>query len=209
MIRGIVSDLDGTLINTAGILAEAWAQAFKVSGILLGPDELLKNTKGLAPKDILKKYKVGETDLKKLLSIRRAEALKLIKSNPSILYPETLDFLNEVKHRKIKIAVATGMSRDLLRDVLETSGINGLLDAVVSSDDVAHGKPEPDIFIEAFNRISVNPKEGLVLGDSENDIIPGHGIGALTVFISRDGANLPSADRSVSNLMDILDLLKY
>ena len=99
------------------------------------------------------------------------------------------------------------MSRDLLGKVLKLSGLDSGVDAVVSSDDVKNGKPEPDIFLEAFKRINVNPKDGIVVGDSENDIIPGKKIGAFTVFISREGNKSSMADANITNLEEILRFL--
>ncbi|MCL5017833.1 MAG: HAD family phosphatase, partial [Candidatus Parvarchaeota archaeon] len=133
---------------------------------------------------------------------------KYIKNADQLLYPDTIKFLESVKRMGLKIAVATGMSRDLLKDVLDMSGISGFLDAVVSSDDVERGKPFPDVFVEAFNMIKIDPKEGIVIGDSINDVEPGHEIGALTVFISRSGEKVDKADWNVSNLMKIVSLIK-
>ena len=99
------------------------------------------------------------------------------------------------------------MSKDLLGKVLELSGLAKVVDAVVSSDDVQNGKPEPDIFLEAFKRINVNPKEGIVVGDSENDIMPGKKIGAFTVFISREGNKSSIADANITNLEELLQFL--
>lgn len=210
MIKAIVSDLDGTLVNTAEVLAKSWEAAFMKAGIKQTSDELLKNTKGLSPKDIIKRYKEGPDKelLRKLKQTRREEVLKYIKNADQLLYPDTIKFLESVKRMGLKIAVATGMSRDLLKDVLDMSGISGFLDAVVSSDDVERGKPFPDVFVEAFNMIKIDPKEGIVIGDSINDVEPGHEIGALTVFISRSGEKVDKADWNVSNLMKIVSLIK-
>lgn len=210
MIKGIVSDLDGTLVNTAEVLAKSWEAAFMKEGIKQSSDELLKNTKGLSPKDIIKKYKEGPDEelLRKLKQTRREEVLKYIKNADQLLYPDTIEFLKAVKGMGLKIAIGTGMSRDLLKDVLDISGISEFLDAIVSSDDVARGKPFPDVFVEAFNMIKIDPKEGIVIGDSINDVEPGREIGALTVFISRNGERVEKADWNVSNLMKIVNIIK-
>ncbi|MCL4375870.1 HAD family phosphatase [Candidatus Parvarchaeota archaeon] len=209
MIKGIASDLDGTLIDTAKLLAEAWKEAFKSDGIDVGYSELYKNTKGISSKDIIRKYKKESSpeDLNRIKEKRRSNFIRLVDQGNNLLYPETIKVIREIRSKGIKFAISTGMSKDLLGKVLELSGLAKVVDAVVSSDDVQNGKPEPDIFLEAFKRINVNPKEGIVVGDSENDIMPGKKIGAFTVFISREGNQSSIADANITNLEELLQFL--
>lgn len=209
MINGIASDLDGTLIDTAKLLAKAWEEAFKSEGIDVGYSELYKNTKGISSKDIIRKYKTESSpeDLNRIKEKRKSNFINLVDQGSQLLYPETIKVINEIRGKKIKFAISTGMSRDLLGKVLKLSGLDRVVDAVVSSDDVNNGKPAPDIFLEAFKRINVNPKYGMVVGDSENDIIPGKKIGAFTVFISREGNKSSIADANITNLEELLRFL--
>ena len=209
MVKGIASDLDGTLIDTAKLLAEAWKEAFKSDGIDVGYSELYKNTKGISSKDIIRKYKKESSpeDLNRIKEKRRSNFIRLVDQGNNLLYPETIKVIREIRSKGIKFAISTGMSKDLLGKVLELSGLAKVVDAVVSSDDVQNGKPEPDIFLEAFKRINVNPKEGIVVGDSENDIMPGKKIGAFTVFISREGNQSSIADANITNLEELLQFL--
>ena len=209
MIKGIASDLDGTLIDTAKLLAEAWEEAFKSEGIGVGYSELYKNTKGIASKDIIRKYKKESSpdDLNRIKEKRKSNFIRLVDQGNNLLYPETMKVIDEIRSKGIKFAISTGMSRDLLDKVLELSGLAKVVDAVVSSDDVQNGKPEPDIFLETFKRIDVNPKDGIVVGDSENDIMPGKKIGAFAVFISREGNKSSIADANITNLEELLQFL--
>ncbi|EEZ92805.1 MAG: HAD-superfamily hydrolase, subfamily IA, variant 3 [Candidatus Parvarchaeum acidiphilum ARMAN-4] len=209
MIKGIASDLDGTLIDTAKLLAEAWEEAFKSDGIDVGYSELYKNTKGISSKDIIRKYKKESSfeDLNRIKEKRKLNFIRLVDQGNNLLYPETMKVIDEIRSKGIKFAISTGMSRDLLDKVLKLSGLDSIVDAVVSSDDVKNGKPAPDIFLEAFKRIDINPKEGIVVGDSENDIMPGKAIGAFTVFISREGSKSNLADANITNLEELLQFL--
>ncbi len=80
MIKGIASDLDGTLIDTAKILAKAWEEAFKTEGLNVRYAELYKNTKGIDSKDIIKRYKenADQQDIIRIKEKRRANFLSLI-----------------------------------------------------------------------------------------------------------------------------------
>ncbi len=207
MIDGIVFDLDGTLIDTARTLSIAWSNAFKEGGLQISADELYEKTKGVSSRDIIKKYLPGadESTAKMLVSKRRDEAVKLL--NSPLFYPETVGVLQDIRKRHIKIAVATGLGQDLLTKVIEITSIDKLADSIISSDIVERGKPDPAIFVEAFRRIGTDPKKGMVVGDSYNDIIPGKQIGSFTVFISRDGEKLDIANANITDLNEILKLL--
>ncbi len=208
MIKGIVFDLDGTLIDTAKILAESWEKAFISENIHVNYEEIYKNTKGISSKDIVKKYKKDSNpnDVLRIKEKRKENFIKLLDKN-KILYPETISVLERLKLKGIKTAIGTGMSNDLLKRVLDITSLKDFVNAVVSSDDVKNGKPSPDIFIEAFKRINVEPNLGMVVGDSLNDVDPGKKIGAFTVFISREGEKLDYADANIINLEEIFKFI--
>ncbi len=205
MIKGIVFDLDGTLVNTAGILAEAWSTALNENGFRIGKDELYKNTKGLSAKDIVKKYAPQADDALsgRIKDVRTREFLRGLTD--SILFPETKPVLKELRDKGLKTGIATGAARKtILNVVMERTGLGDLMDTVVNAEDVAAGKPAPDVFLEAFRRLSVEPKDGMVVGDSYNDVAPAKEIGSFAVFISREGETLDMADANITNLGELM-----
>lgn len=78
-------------------------------------------------------------------------------------------FLDELKSRGIKVGIATSNSSQLAGVVLDALGITGQIDTVVTGCEVAHGKPSPDIYLEAARRLGVAHERCLVF----EDIIPG------------------------------------
>ncbi|EFD92405.1 MAG: HAD-superfamily hydrolase, subfamily IA, variant 3 [Candidatus Parvarchaeum acidophilus ARMAN-5] len=209
MIKGVVFDLDGTLIDTASILSEAWVEALSSEGVKVEYDDIHKNTRGMASRDIVKRYLPGSSDedVPRMNEKRKKAFMASIEIGKRILYPETMDVLAKLDSKGIKSAIGTGMSRDLLGKVLDTTRLSEKVKVVVSSDDVANGKPSPDIFEEAFKRLKVDAKEGMVVGDSVNDILPGIKIGAFTVFISRNGEKLDIADKNINSLEEIFKFI--
>jgi len=71
------------------------------------------------------------------------------------------------------VAVASSAHRDVIDAALEATGLTGIFRAVVSSDEVAHGKPEPDVYLETARRIGVPPERCLVVEDSYNGVRAG------------------------------------
>ena len=81
------------------------------------------------------------------------------------------------------LAVASSAHRDVIAAALESSGLDDAFLAVVSSDEMAHGKPAPDVYVEAASRLAVRPAGCLVIEDSLNGIRAGRAAGMTTVLV--------------------------
>jgi HAD superfamily hydrolase (TIGR01509 family) len=84
---------------------------------------------------------------------------------------------------KVPMAIATGGSRVVAEKTLQAVGISDLFDEVVTANDVKCGKPAPDIFIEAANRLEVDPKKCLVLEDAPAGIMAAQSAGMDVVRV--------------------------
>ncbi len=126
-----------------------------------------------------------------------------------MLFPDAREILKWLKEKGIKIAIATGMSIEPLRLILQTNGLDKLADAVVNGDEVKRSKPAPDIFLEAFKRLKIKPASGLVVGDTENDVLAGKAAGAYSVLIERTGRKGTSvADSRIRSLTELKSILQ-
>lgn len=111
-----------------------------------------------------------------------------------------------------RIAVASSAHRAVIESALEGLGIGGLLDVVVSSDEVTHGKPAPDVYVETARRLGVAPGRCLVVEDSINGIRAAKAAGMVAVLVPNesvppaDGA-AALADAVVARLEDVETLL--
>ena len=78
---------------------------------------------------------------------------------------------------EFRLGVASSSNRPLIASVLEHAGIAGRFDAVVSSEEVARGKPAPDVYLEAMRRLGVKPARAAAVEDSSNGIRAAHAAG--------------------------------
>jgi HAD superfamily hydrolase (TIGR01509 family) len=89
------------------------------------------------------------------------------------------------------IAVASSAHPDVISAALEATGLVGTFDVVVSSDAVAHGKPAPDVYLEAARRLGIEPAACLVVEDSQNGVRAGKAAGMTVVLVPN--ASVPPA----------------
>jgi HAD superfamily hydrolase (TIGR01509 family) len=81
------------------------------------------------------------------------------------------------------LAVASSSNRPLIEVVLETAGIAGLFSVVVSSEEVARGKPAPDVYLEAARRLGVAPERCAAIEDSSNGLRSAHAAGLRVLAV--------------------------
>ena len=87
---------------------------------------------------------------------------------------------------EFRLAVASSSNRSLIETVLREAAIADLFDAVVSSEEVAAGKPAPDVYLEAARRLAVEPTRAAAIEDSSNGIRSAHAAGMRVVAIPNE-----------------------
>jgi len=128
----------------------------------------------------------------------------LVSQNKDLVMPGVLKLLPKLE--TYKLAVATGGHNKVgAEKILTDVGIRNYFDAVVSSDDVKRGKPEPDVYLEVAKQLGVRPPSCLVIEDSVNGVESGKAAGMIVVGVN---AGLPDrseltdsgADKVISSL---------
>src|SRR3954447_10819213 len=155
--KGIVFDCDGTLADTMPLHWRAW-QVITARHRLNLPEDRFYALGGVPSRDILKLlgHEQGVTlDHLAVAREKEAEYLPLIAQVEPI---NTVVGIAREFHGKIPLAVASGGTRKIIEQVLEHLGIRHLFQAIVTSEDIVHQKPAPDIFLEAARRIGVAPR---------------------------------------------------
>ena len=106
----------------------------------------------------------------------------------------------------VQLGLASNSPRFLVDDALATAGLTDAFEAIVTSDDVAHAKPAPDIYLLACQRLGVSPSEALALEDSASGVAAAKAAGltciAVPLFAETD---VSAADRVIASLEELLD----
>jgi beta-phosphoglucomutase-like phosphatase (HAD superfamily) len=157
MIRGLIFDCDGTLADTMPLHWRAWKSVTDKHGIVF-PEERFYLLGGVPSRHILAMLREEQRlDIDPLLVSKEKENAYL----ELLAHVGPIEVVVQVAHEnygKIPLAVASGGTRQVIEKVLVHLGLRQLFAAVVTSEDVVHQKPAPDIFLEAARRIGVLPE---------------------------------------------------
>jgi HAD superfamily hydrolase (TIGR01509 family) len=213
-VSAIVFDLDGTLLDSVDAHVESWIKAFEKHGIKgISKDELYKLI-GLPGQVIVERiggvYAIE--NYRSISEIKDAMFIKLINRGIVKIYPDAEDTLIELRDRGYKLGLSTSTPRYMLEKISSLVKIEKYFDAVVAGDEVEKGKPHPEIFIKVFEKLEIDPKRGMVVGDSEYDIIPAREIGAVSVLVNYRGRSMYSSwkekpDIVIGRISDLLKIL--
>ena len=164
----VIFDMDGTLIDTQKIYIEAWELAGRNQGIE-GLGGLIKHVCGLKHEDSLayakKLYPTLDTDRFFADYFPYAQANKRVELLPGVT--RLLDFLYE---RGVKMAIASSSPMSEIKENVEKLGISKYFSVLVSGYDVKNGKPAPDVFLAAAEKLDTPPDKCYVFEDSPNGV---------------------------------------
>ena len=165
---GYIFDLDGTLIDSMPIHYVAWDAAMRQAGLAEPLSEDLFDSLGGVPTrrvaELIGQHYRLKVDVEQIFHAKEAffvEKLAAVK----VIEPVAAVARRVALTRPV--AIASGGPRDVVVRSLEVSGLKPLFPVVVSADDVAHGKPSPDMFLLAARLMGVSPERCLVFEDAE------------------------------------------
>ena len=183
MKKGAVFDQDGLMFDTEAIFIRAWAQAGETLGIVIpdGFHTAVCGSSGEGMKKIIRDW-IPDVDCDALTSLTYRISYE-IQSRELPEKPGLHEILDFFRSHGVKMAVASSSHRLPIERNLERSGIRACFDAVVSGEDVSRGKPDPEAFRTAAERLGLSPADCYVFEDSLNGIRAGRAAGCCTVMI--------------------------
>jgi len=184
-IEAVVLDMDGLMLDTEPLYKAAWQEAAAELGYALDDPSYL-NLVGRSTHDsereLLRNF--GRSFPVREFRSRWSAVWRLRVEHTGIpLKPGLLEFLSFVEGQQLRIAVATSSDRDYTDFSLRHAGLLQRFSIVVTGDQVANGKPAPDIYVEAARRLGVEPSQCAALEDSDAGILAASRAGMLPFLI--------------------------
>lgn len=207
MIRAILFDLDGTLVQSEKLKAQAYATAVQRLRNLAEPDaravEAYREIVG-ASRDVASRHIVTRLDLEsdliplvqeygvdepwEVLTAMRKQIYDSVVADPQVVranqWPHTVGLLRVARETYCKSGLATMSYRKEVAHVLKSLDLEESLDVVLTREDVQQAKPDPEIYLLAAERLDVPPEECLVLEDSPNGVRAGVAAGMNVIAVA-------------------------
>ena len=168
MIKAVIFDLDGVIVESENAHIEAEKQTFLKYGVKISADELHEYT-GTTAKvmftELIRKYKLDVT-FEEIFHEKEDVFFELLEKNAEPTRG-IITLLRKLKSERIKLAIGSSSTKKQIKYVLKKLGITRLFDSAVGAEDIAHSKPDAEIFLKAAAELNVNPSECLVIEDSK------------------------------------------
>jgi len=189
MLKAVLFDVDGTLVDSNDLHAAAWQDAFREFGheVALGAirKQIGKGGDTLLPVFVSRQEvkSHGEKMIERYAAILKERYLGQAKP-----FPHVPELLMHIRKDGLRIALASSAKKEMLESLKKIAKIEGLTDIDTTSDDAEASKPNPDIFEATMKRLGdVVPGEAIVVGDTPYDVQAATKAGLRTIGLTCGG----------------------
>ena len=178
-------DLDGTIIDTEKYYRLNWQKAFAHFGYKITDEQ------GLGLRSLGNPYveeylmnifgKKIETD--EIKKYARNLVDENVKQNGLELKPGVIECLTFLKKKNVELAIVTATAVERTERYVKDANIDKYFDDIISAKNVPHGKPAPDVYLTACEKLNVDPKEVIAIEDSPNGVLSASRAGLNVVMV--------------------------
>jgi len=206
-IAAVIFDLNGTILEDEDEYSRAFIKVLKSLGVTATDAE--SHTKGIGVKEnwplLIQKFNIKTDKTPEMLAKETQDAYLSDITSISVR-PGFLEFVRTLKNNNISIAIATSNTWEVADSVLNKTLLEGIVETVTTTEEVAHNKPSPDLLILTADKLGADRSECLVIEDSASGIEAAHRGGMKVVGIISDENStreLKNADLVVRNFSEI------
>jgi HAD superfamily hydrolase (TIGR01509 family) len=209
VIRAIIFDFDGLMVDTEEPIFEVWQRIYREHGEELPLEQWLTIIGGTGKPGVIAFDPVDDLGrrLGKTLDSAELKGLEKVYYRAGTamqqLLPGVRQYLEDARRLKLATAIASSSSRRWIDEHLSRIGIEHSFDAIVSRDDVKKTKPDPELYLAAVTRLRVAPHEAIALEDSSNGLAAAKAAGLYSVAVPNAmtaSMDLSRADLTLTSL---------
>lgn len=213
MIKGVIFDMDGLILDTEKLYQRFWKEASKECGFDMPQEVALKLRsldKNLA-RELLKNYFGEGYSYDEVKAIRVKLMADYVEKNGVEAKEGVRELVEYLRENGYKIAVATATNFERANQHLTIAGVRDCFDNIICACELEHGKPYPDVYIYACEKLGLKPQECVALEDSPNGVKSAYSAGCVPILVP-DGGNaddevLDIAYARVKSLADVRGIL--
>ena len=214
-IKAVLFDMDGLMVDTESLATEAFIHSAKKQGYDMTKEETLL-VLGFTTKSIYEfwenYFKNSDVSGKQLVDDHYKYIENILFTTGPRKMPYIEELLKYLKESNYKVAVASSSNMNHIINNMEKTGLKKYIDEFASGAEVENGKPAPDVFLLAAERLGVKSEECLVLEDSKAGVIAGSSAGAKVIMVpdmfKPDEECKERTYRIVGNLGEVISILE-
>jgi beta-phosphoglucomutase len=203
-VAAVVFDFNGTLSDDEPVLCEIFIHLFAEHGRPLSAQEYYDRLAGLSDPEIVRTWLGNDHPDVQAVIGERVNRYRAAVADGSSVHEHTREAVRYAAER-IPLAICSGAARAEIEPVVEAAGLAACFATIVSSDDVVHGKPDPEGYAKTLGILGVDPPNALVFEDTEAGIASARGAGVGRVLAMR-GTLEPHRLAAADELIDRIDL---
>jgi HAD superfamily hydrolase (TIGR01509 family) len=208
--RGVILDVDGTLVDSNDAHAQAWADTLQAHGydvtfdevrslIGMGSDKLLPEVSGVEL----------ESEEGEQLSKERGEHFKQNYLPELQPFPQVKPLLDRMRDQGLKLVVASSAAKADLKELLKIAHAEDLIDDATSTEEVEESKPDPDVVHAALEELGLPADQVVMIGDTPYDVEAAGRAGVAIIAVRCGGWNDDALKGAIAIYDDPADLLAH
>ena len=188
-IKGMIFDLDGTLINSGPDLLESLNYVLKKKHLPNVPNKIIGHLVGGGAEAMIRRgfeflnQKIEEEKVSEMINIF-LDFYYHNCTNKTKFYPNITKIIKVLHKKNIKLAVCTNKKQFLANKILEKFKVSQFFNVILGSSKDLKLKPSNEMLVACVKKIELNKSECIMIGDSNNDIIPANELGMDSIFVN-------------------------
>lgn len=185
MIKLVIFDVDGTLVDSEVVFVKAAIKNMEVNGYNIPMSAIMGiiGQNRVAGQKLIESTQDDFFDYDKYIKNYEKIRSEILEKEPLKLKKGALNILNYCKEHGIRMAIATSTYREKQVKVLTNLGIIDYFDYMVFGDEIKNSKPAPDIYLKVYEHYNLDKDEMIIYEDSNNGILSGYNAGIKVVYI--------------------------
>jgi beta-phosphoglucomutase len=209
MIRGVVFDFDGVIVDSHPVHKNAWKRFLGSVGRTVSGEDLKFVMDGRKRDDILRHF-LGDLDPEVIMGYaHRKEQFFRDEAGDVQTIDGVLTFLEDLEDAGVPMGIASSGSRSRVNFLLDRLNLRSHFQVVVTGDEVKKGKPDPSVFLKAARDLQLDPRELLAFEDAVSGVQSAKGAGMRCVGIAKPDRAFVLLDSGADHVVPDFCSLSY